>query len=233
MNAKCENDMNNSKPMKIILYIFMLTPVQTMSQTLTDESKVVLTSAEGEEVTLYTTDDCDHCYFYLPAALRISVKEGTPEVSFLVWKDEHTSEPIGGILHLLVEWGLEARPEKDFRKILRSTRDSAAVIVGPVMVHPGDNGTVIDGDDKLSEILVTCLKNKPALPSTPGAKMALSFHFTKEEIKDFLFYVNHPEKTKTNLSITYRYPVLTASRQLRDLEVSLRLPFRQILAKLK
>lgn len=216
--------------MKLATYILMLIPLQSMCQTLVESSRVVVTSAKGEEVILFTSNDCDHCYFYLPSFLRISSQKGMPESSLVIWKDEEDSEVIGGILHFLVEWGLDQQEEKKVRNILRSTCDSLAVIVGPAMVYPSDNRNIIEGKDKLSNTLLACLKNTPAVPTTPGAKMALSFHFKKNEIDDFLFYMDHPEKTTTNLSIDYRYIVQSLSGQVRSVKMTVTLPFRRILA---
>jgi hypothetical protein len=225
---------NNNEKMKLALYILLM-PWVTLSQTLTEGSKVKVAPAGGEEVVLYSVQDCDHCYYYLPSSLRISMKkdDGKPEASLVTWKDDKTSKAIGGILHFLVEWGLKAGYEKDVQKVLRSERDSVAVIMGPVMVDAYDSGTVIDGNDKLSGILTASLKNIPSVPSTPGAKMALSFRFTEKEIEDFLYYVHHPEKVKTNLKVTYTYSVHSVSGLVRTHKTTLRLPFRKILATVK
>jgi len=221
--------------MKLALYILILMPFGTTCQTLVEGSMLRVTPADGAEVTLYSAHDCEHCYYYLPSCLRISTKndKGTPEASFVTWKDDETSKTTGGILHFLVEWGLKAEQEKDAQRVLRSVRDSIGVIMGPVTVYADDSSTVIDGNDKLSGILIASLKNTPSVPSTPGAKMALSFRFTDKEIEDLLFYVHHPEKTKTDLKVSYSYTVQTTSGALQTHTTTLRLPFRQILATVK
>jgi len=218
--------------MKRALYILILVPLGVLSQNVTERSGVKVIPKGGEEIILYAADACDHCYYYLPSALRISAKKGTPEASFVVWKDETNSQAIGGILHLLVEWGLKAGMDKEVQQALRSTRDSLGVVMGAVMVDASSQ-TVIEGDDRLSHILSASLKNTPAIPRTPGAKMALSFHFAEREIADFLYYLKHPDKAKSNLRVTYTYAVRTVGGQMRTDETTLRLPFRQILITLK
>jgi hypothetical protein len=133
----------------------------------------------------------------------------------------------------MVEWGLKPGSEKDVQKVIRSARDSVGVIMGPVLVNAYDSAAVIDGNDKLSDILTACITNRPSIPSTPGAKMALSFRFSEKEIEDFLYFVNHPDKVNTNLRVTYTYSVKTGSGQVRSNKTTLRLPFRQILTTIK
>lgn len=221
--------------MKNLLFILLLTPLMSLSQILTDESKVSIIPPGNEGLVLYAAADCDHCYYYLPSSLRVASRgaKGTPEVSLVTWKDDENAKTTGGILHLLVEWGLKSDHEKNVQKALRSTHDSLAVLMGPVLVTAYDSGGVIDGNDKLSSLLNACLNNTPTIPTTPGAKMALSFRFTEKEIDDFLYYMKHPEKSKADIRMAYTYSVQTASGMQRINRTTLRLPFREILTTIK
>lgn len=227
MKSKAEKEQ-----MKLALYILLMIPLETWPQTLSEASKMEVTSADGEEVILYSAYECNQCYYYLPSSLRISAKDRRPEASFIIWEEDKTSKVTGGILHFLVEWGLKAGIDKEVQEMLRSTRDSLGVIMGPVMVSTSSY-PVIEGDDRLSRILLASLTNTPSVPTTPGAKMALSFRFTEKEIDDFLYYVNHPAKAATNLRVTYTYDVHTVEGQMRTHSTTLRLPFSQILTTVK
>jgi hypothetical protein len=218
--------------MKLALYILLIIPLEAESQLLAEASRIELTSKDGEEIVLYSTYDCDQCYYYLPTSLRISKNGRTPETSFILWREDKTSQVIGGILHFLVEWGLDTGVDTEVQRTLRSGRDSVAVIMGSVLVS-NSSYSVIEGDDRLARLLSASMKNTPSVPTTPGAKMALSFRFTEKEIEDFLYYLKNPDKVATNLRITYTYAVYTVEGQMRTNEATLRLPFREILITLK
>lgn len=218
--------------MKLALYILLIIPLETWSQMLAEDSRLELRSTKGEDIILYSAYDCNQCYYYLPSSLRISTNGRTPETSFVLWHEEKTAKAIGGILHVLVEWGLKAGIDKEVQTMLRSSRDSFGVIMGPVVVSTS-NHNVIEGDGRLSEILMASLTNTPSVPTTPGAKMALSFRFAEKEIEDFLYYVKHPHKAASTLRITYTYDVHTVEGQMRTKEATLRLSFSEILTTLK
>jgi hypothetical protein len=219
--------------MKTILSIFLVIPFLTCGQTLTERSRLTLSTESGDEVILYVAAECDHCYYYLPTCLRLASTQGSLETSFVAWNDEETFKPAGGVLHFLVEWGLKPGVETEVREIIRSRFDSLAVVMGPALVQADNRESVLEGADKLSIVLARGLRNTPAFPTTPGAKMALSFRFTENEIGDFLYYVKYPNKSKTNLRVAYSYSVITSSGQERDSKTVLRLPFSEILESLK
>jgi hypothetical protein len=220
--------------MIVALYItILLFPLLALSQTLVEESRVLMHPASRDEVTLYSTADCQHCYYYLPSSLRVSASHGIPGASLVVIKDEVTERPTGGILHVLVEWGLKPGCEEDVQTQLRSVHDSLAVIMGPVMIDTDPVGASIEGKDRLSAILMGCLKNRPATPNTPGAKMALSFRFAEADIDDFLFYLRYPEKSKAVLRMNYSYAIKERSGDERSVSATLWLSFADILKVLK
>ena len=219
--------------MRIIACILLIIPVYGLSQTLTSGSRVAVTTRGGEAVILYSAVECDHCYYYVPCSLRISAAQGNPEISFVMWNDEETAKPAGGIFHLLVEWGIRSGVEREVQDALRNTRDSLGVVMGPAFVYPEGSADVILGSDRLSAILRASLKNKPNLPGTPGAKMALSFHFSEKEIADFVYYVKHPAKTTASLQLTYSYAVTPGHGLPRMNNVTVRLPFRDILKNIR
>lgn len=219
--------------MRIIVFILLIMPVYALSQTLASGSRVAVTTRGGEAMILYSAAECDHCYYYLPCSLRISSAQGKREISFVMWNDEETTKPAGGIFHLLLEWGMRSGGEREVQDQLRITLDSLGVVMGPALVYPEGSIDVIQGSDRLSTILRASLKNNPALPSTPGSKMALSFHFSEKEIADFLYYVKHPAKTTASLAVTYSYAVTTGDGLPRMNKTTVRLPFTDILKNIR
>ena len=219
--------------MRIIACILLIIPLHALGQTLTSDSRVAVTTRGGEAVILYSAVECGHCYYYLPCSLRISASQGKPEISFVVWNDEETTKPAGGIFHMLVEWGMRSGGEGEVQDQLRKTRDSLGVVMGPALVYADGATEVIQGKDRLSAILRASLKNKPALPTTPGAKMALSFHFSENEIADFLYYLKHPAKTSASLIVTYSYAVMSGEGLERMNKITVKLPFKDILKNIR
>lgn len=212
--------------------IWFFTPGVIFSQVITADSYKAIVLDSGYKVGVFQSKDCPQCYYYLPVDLRVSQKPGgIPEISLVTWKNDEGSEVIGGILHLLVEWGLTPEKERLLGEVIRSRYDSSAIIMGSVLVNPGT--MKLSGSDKACEILRTSLTNPPAVPSTPGAKMALSFHISQTDILDFLEFTNHPAKTKGELILYYQYEALSpfGAQEIKDLE--LRLPISQLLKLIK
>ena len=215
-----------------IVFLF-LAPVVSYSQILND-SKVKVTACHGEPVELYVTEDCSHCYYYLPSFLKVSRKADTkiPEASLVTWRNDKDSKVIGGILHVLVEWGITEESEQCVKKMVRTKIDSLGVIMGPVSVRAIDSLPVIKGNDKLATLLKASLTNAASRPTIPGAKMGLSFKFSEAQIDEFLYYQKNPDKAKAFLQIAYAYDVNEyVKREPR--QVLLTLPFSEILKLVK
>ena len=219
--------------MKLLIYILLFIPGYVSSQSLIEASRTSYKGESGGEVILYAAHDCEHCYYYLPTDLRISLKaNSTPEVSLVTWKNDSESDIIGGVFHLLVTWGLTAEREKTVKEFLHAKHDSLAVVMGPSVLTPL-GGLIIKGDDKLADILRRSLSSVPLTPTTPGSKAAFSFRFTENEIQSFLYYVKNPGKTTTQLEAVFTYEVMSVLGLTQTRRATINLPFKEILQLVK
>jgi hypothetical protein len=213
--------------------LFQLACITVQSQVLIDELRVEIKTAGGLEVQAYASMECRVCYYYLPVGLRLSRMKNSnvPQISLLTWKDDETSNVSGGILHLLLEWGLNAQEENEVKHALRLKRDTTAVLIGPAMVFVS-SGLAVSGKDHLAFLLRKCLTSESATAAMPGSAMAMSFRFSENEIDDFLQYKRNPGKSTAALEASYKYEVMTSSgSETRNVVIGL--PFSQILNQIK
>ena len=220
--------------MRTLLYILFSLPSHTFCQTLTEATRVTYKSKSHDEVILYAAQDCTHCYYYQPVDFRMSSRpDGTPEGSLVTWKNDSESEIIGGVLHLLITWGLTAEREKATQAFIRSTVDSLGTLMGPSTIMATPETLTIHGDDKLAKILKSSLSNVPLAPVTPGSKTALSFRFNEDVIDDVLYYLKNPGKTTTSLMALYTYEVTSSTGISKTRTTKLTLGFKEILQLIK
>ena len=123
-------------------------------------------------------------YYYLPVNLRISDADGYSEFSFIVFRNDSLSPIRGGIMHLLLVWGLTPAQQTEAERLLLSKTDSSAVIGGSLFMdedptHPP--GFEILSDSPLAHILRRSLKNAGGTPLNAGAKIAAAFSFSAED----------------------------------------------------
>lgn len=216
----------------MICAIIILFPTFVVGQSLREDTRVTISLSTGVNVTLFAAGDCRNCFYYVPAALRLSRKaDRTPEISLVTWNDD-LDQVTGGILHFLVRWGLEAEEELELLARIREDHDSLAVIMGPASVTtPGR--AVFGGDDALATILKTCLTSSSGAATTPGSAMAFSFRFGRDEIKRFLESLSDLSRTTSSLRIAYAYLLTRPSGQRVDRETTLSLPLSEILKYVK
>ncbi len=199
--------------LKTILLIASLLAVKDIeSQSLLESSRQEIELSNQQKVVLFSTKDCQSCYYFLPLNFRYSFNtDSIPEVSFVSWKNDDNTKTIGGILHFLTLWGLSVEQEEELQSTLINEIDSNGVILGTALVEGNapDSKIQLQGDDKLTTILENSLTSRSLVATTPGAKMALSFKFEEPSIKPILELLTKPKKIKTELLVELKYQVLS------------------------
>ncbi len=122
-------------------------------------------------------------YYYLPVNLRISDADGYSEFSFIAYRNDSLSPIRGGLMHLLLVWGLTPRQHDEAERLLLAKTDSSAVIGGSLFMDedPAHPGFEILSDSPLAHILRRSLKNAGGTPLNAGAKIAAAFSFSAED----------------------------------------------------
>ncbi|MBK8556250.1 MAG: hypothetical protein IPL65_11010 [Lewinellaceae bacterium] len=119
-------------------------------------------------------------YYYMPVNMRISTVSGFPEFSFLAFREDSLAPLSGGVLHLLLVWGLDKEQTLEAESLLIQKTDSSAFLAGSLFMNQDDDHpmTEIDADsNELAELLRNSLKSAARTPLNAGSKTAMSFQF--------------------------------------------------------
>lgn len=188
------------KTILIFLVLFLSGNTYCRGQYLLEGSRQQITLKDKLEVEVYAARDCKECFYYLPANVRPSINaQGTPEISFISWKDDQNKKTIGAILHFLITWGLTSGQEAELQNKIRTATDSNAVVMGAITMnqYPGQPDIYLEGDDAITDIFKTALTSKSQATTTPGAKMAMSFKFDGAAAERAVTVINDPKKLET------------------------------------
>lgn len=158
-----------------------------LGQIVLASSKQVIEMVDGNELVVYESASSPKSYYYLPCKLRVSEKDGRPQVSLLTYDQNSDGIIDGAILHLLMTWGLSATEVDHADEWLITNVDSSAMISGALSVTAVDvDPWTISGIDneKLSKLLNRNLTQSSATPNMSGGKWAASFRFDSEEAEE-------------------------------------------------
>lgn len=172
---------------KIIISLLILLGLDksVSAQVICEQSRIDIKLRDGTEVILFSgikTNAGSTPYYYLPTDLRFSMGNGNQEFLFQSYEEDQNDTEEGAIMHFLLTWGLGPKEEAEIKAILASHGDSLAIISGSVAVEPRASGAFsISSNQTLAQVLRRSLNAQGSIPSYPGAKMALSFHFKNED----------------------------------------------------
>ncbi len=160
-------------------------------------SAVELTLSDGTPLRLYREaglSPTSTAYYYLPANLRISTADGYSEFSFMTYRDDSLAPIRGGIMHLLLVWGLTPEQLTEAEHLLFSKADSSAMIAGSLFMDadPAHPGFEIISDSPLAQMLRRSFKNAGGTPLNAGAKIAAAFSFSAEDAEAWNDALNQP-----------------------------------------
>jgi hypothetical protein len=169
--------------LRLFQIAFFLTPLALAGQS----RQLDLKLSDGARVTLIRERESlggsAQAWYYLPLNLRISEEAGRPEFSFMTYRDDSLTPVKGGILHLLLVWGLDSAQLREAEGLLVRAVDSTAFIGGGILVDHNDEHPdvqIASNHNELGDILRASLKNAAPVPLMAGSKMALSFMFDAE-----------------------------------------------------
>src|SRR5262245_1620971 len=144
---------------------------------------------DGTPVTVVRGDGAEeaHAYRYLPANLTLArTRDGRPEFSFLAYREDSTGPILGGIMHVLLRWGLSEKQEGELQRVLRSQVDSLGSVVGAAPVQPRgeERSWEITSKGAVGSILNRSVAASGNVPTAPESKLAISFRFdAKDAVK--------------------------------------------------
>jgi hypothetical protein len=209
----------------IRLLVFFM-PFLALAQGRVDSFKL----GDQTEVGVFMSDQCVHCYRYLPTGLRVPRNEaGQPEASLLKISENEGDPITGGIMHLMLVWGLNVKQELELQSALRETVDSMAVMLGAANVETtGDEKVSIRGDGPLGDALRAALKSSSSVANSAGGKMALSFRFDEGQVKVLLDCIEKICDNEVAFEIELRALYEDKYSQQRARRLRLSLPFVEV-----
>ena len=191
---------------------------------LDEENRLTVVLDDGTQVNLIgeavsLSDAKSKNYYYLPTNLRLSKRaDGTPEFLFLKYTTEARADQgglSGGLMHLLMEFGLTPEQEADLNAKLKQQHKNA-VVKGAVPMEP-DGGagsfqivSATLSDNKLAPSTVTSGK----APPLAGAKAAAATRLTAEGAQ-LLAATFEKARSITDLSIALNYTYVTLAPAAR------------------
>lgn len=161
-----------------------------------------VTLVDGHEVGLYRQANLNGItgnYLHTPFNLRLAERDGEPEFTFLAYREDSTTAIIGGILHFLLTWGPTDAQGRELRSLLRMRTDTSNQLMGSLMLVPDTSEAELEigpPDHPLAQLLMRSLNSVAMPPTSPGGKMAASFHFSAEDAQLVAETISSPEDWK-------------------------------------
>lgn len=205
-------------PIKIhILFIFFLNIMYVQGQRLLDHSQMNLVLYDGQKVTLYAAPTADSVkpYYYLPFNLRISVKNQTPEYSFVTYKENEKSQIIsGGIMHFLLTWGATESQSREIEARLKEKEGPLARLMGAAQVetHPDVSTLEFISKHPVAQIFRATQNGGGEIANYSGGKTAFSFQFNQNQVEEILKGLKSPailKEIQIGATLHYRISITT------------------------
>lgn len=202
----------------IFLFLLLCSALPSTGQSYCLESQLVVNTSFGP-VDVYRalrSRGASNAYYYLPRQLYLAHnKQGAPQFSLLLSRDN--SEKItGGIMHLLLQWGLVNRQKLELTDSLQQ-QDSSAVLAGSLWLEAASTALEIGpDDDEIAIILKKTLNSSSNIPVTEGSKMALSFLLDAVSATHLEEVFRQERKTQAYIRLHYYYQLLPCQSQYRS-----------------
>lgn len=194
----------------LVLCLWMIFVQPVTAQILDSENKISVTLSDGTGVTLYGksipfSKEFSNEYYYLPTNLHIAENpDGSKQLLILKYTTE-SGDVEGGLLHLLVEFGLTKEQETELLGILRNNYDPDIRLRGVVNVEPdGNNSVRITSATLASGDAKQMLLMSGEAPVMPGNKIAFATKMDKYTTQLFTAPLEN-DMAIADFSITFSY----------------------------
>jgi hypothetical protein len=198
--------------MNLLLPVVITMPSQAQMLMKDSARKVMLN--DGISVVLYSAIDEPSGYYYLPRNLQVSQRNGLPEISLMLYQNKQ-KEITGGILHVLLTWGLTPSQQMELQNTVFENIDSLGVVRDAGDLELDSDQLTFDPADEYAIKLETASRVKIRIPSHPSSKTAASFELSPELAQ--LIYTELFKKTNHSLVVmraTYTYAVVTPGKRI-------------------
>lgn len=190
------------------------------AQELSREPAHTLTLTDVTCVTLMASAANHRQWYYLPQQLRLSLRQDRPEISLLLYRHENSRTLSGGLLHLLLTWGLTPAQESELSQRLKSDIDSFSVLIGAAAIEPVHSSPLeIVSSAPLADVMRQSLTNRPLLPLAPEHKTALAFRFNEKDATLVSIALSNTDQWKDiRFRFTYHYTIAVTKGLVRTVK---------------
>jgi hypothetical protein len=198
--------------MNLLLPVVITMPSQAQILMKDSARKVMLN--DGINVVVYSASDEPSSYYYLPRNIQVSQRDGLPEISLMLYQNKQ-KEITGGILHVLLTWGLTTSQQMELQNKVSENIDSLGVLRDAADLELDSDELTFDPDDEYAIEFETASRVKVRIPSHPTSKTAASFELSPE----LALYIYQELSKKNNYSsvtmyATYTYTVVTPGNRI-------------------
>lgn len=201
--------------LRYIVAFMMISHLSCHAQLLSAERGHTLALGTDFEVMLLPSAENRTHYYYLPMNFQLAEKEGVPEISLLLYRDKN-NRLSGGLLHVLITWGLTPKQELKLNQLLFEI-DSTGIFMGPAEVNFQMDTEVKISGDGLSSLLISSATSPIKISSTGLHKTAASFRFSGNDAQTVWDVINKKSSlpANTRFECQYQYAVLEQHGYMR------------------
>jgi hypothetical protein len=198
--------------MKLLLPVVITMPSPAQMLTKDSERKVMLN--DGISVVIYSASDELSSYYYLPKNIQVSQKNGLPEISLMLYQNEQ-KQITGGILHVLLSWGLTSSQKTELQQKLTKNIDSLGVLRDAGDLEFDSDELNFDPDDPYAHEFESASRSKIRVPSHSTSKTAASFQLSPELAQYFHTELSKKKKhSLITMYAPYTYAVVTPGNRI-------------------
>jgi hypothetical protein len=184
-------------------------------QVLDAKSKRLVSLRDGTPVLIFSSIKDPSSYYYLPRKIQVACNKGVPEISLMIYRNDR-NEITGGILHVLMTWGLTAVQEKEAQNIITNRIDSLGYLkgAGDITLRTGelefdDENLFAKGLEKSSTLTVK-------VPTLPVHKTAASFNLSPLVARFLVDELNSPQESKRiRMRARYRFTTMSGDSLIK------------------
>lgn len=196
----------------------MVASVTLSAQMLNKQSARTIQIVNDVQVIVLSSLDEPSNYYYVPKSIQLSSNKSIPEISLMLYRNSN-NEITGGILHVLITWGITPDQEKGLQSIIQQT-DSAAVFMGAATISLVTGMLEFDSSHPRGEEFSQATTVPVRVPTESIHKTAASFNLDGSLAK----YI-HQQITKRSdrkmpqFSASFEYAVLGRGKGFKESEV--------------
>jgi hypothetical protein len=198
----------------LLIQFYFLATLRLYGQLLDSNIQHPVSLNDGARVILIPSAEEPTHYYYIPETIQLSTRKGIPEASLLFYRDNDNGFD-GGIMHVLLTWGLTADQERAVRHQLLKIDTAGVLIGGAELLFQDEDYLKLQSETSLAKIFDRSSTNPIRISPQNSSKTAASFRFSGDDAAQIHKAIHAKASTKNMFSIGYQYRIAENSGYLR------------------